>query len=403
LKESALPKERIADGSCKKEKMKPSGLIRLFFAGLSSGKLALALVAVLILFSLVGVIFPQKSQFPASEILQWQQQHPSLTTALKSWGLFSVFHSIPFMITIGLLAINTLTCTAIHFAEKSGFRALAGPEAMNTAGFLLLHLSLIVLFAGGFISAATRMDGYILLTEGQSFTDRPQNYLRYATGLFQPSDGPGFSVTLKEVHVKYEKSEYLVDMTTTLLFQSQPNSVTEGIVKINNPTNCNGKTFTLDDTGYSPRLVLRQPGQQRALVNSFVALQTFTSGKVRQYRDYLPLPFLKNRITLEFYPVGNKDIQTGEILTEPLILVKTQDSEGDSAASRLPLGQKTMADGYEFEFAELRQWASFRVSNDPGYPVVWVALWLGLGALLLRYLPELREWTNKTNMTSESG
>jgi cytochrome c biogenesis protein ResB len=194
---------------------------------LSSGKLALALVAVLILFSLVGVLFPQEGQLSRSDILQWQQQHPSMTNALKPLGFFAVFHSLPFMVTIGVLAVNTLTCTLIHFSEKGGFKVLVGSGAMITWGFLLLHLSFILLLAGGFISAATRMDGYILLTEGQNFTSRPQNYLRYSTGSLRSSADQVFSVLLKDVNVVIEKSDYVVDMQTNLQFQSKENRLTE--------------------------------------------------------------------------------------------------------------------------------------------------------------------------------
>ncbi|MHC4554126.1 MAG: cytochrome c biogenesis protein ResB [Planctomycetota bacterium] len=369
---------------------------------MSSGKLALALVAVLILFSLVGVLFPQEGQLSRSDILQWQQQHPSMTNALKPLGFFAVFHSLPFMVTIGVLAVNTLTCTLIHFSEKGGFKVLVGSGAMITWGFLLLHLSFILLLAGGFISAATRMDGYILLTEGQNFTSRPQNYLRYSTGSLRSSADQVFSVLLKDVNVVIEKSDYVVDMQTNLQFQSKENRLTEEKIRVNQPFTYKGMTFTLDETGYSPRLMVRQKDKQDLLVNSFIALQTFTTGQGRQYRDYLPLPFFENRVTVEFYPVGSTDSDTGTTSTEPVILINTADAEGNTLTrSPLSLNQTTTADGYEFEFAELRQWASFRVSNDPGYPVVWMALWLGLGALLLRYLPELTEWTNPVKKASE--
>ncbi|MHC4881732.1 MAG: cytochrome c biogenesis protein ResB [Planctomycetota bacterium] len=382
--------------SCKKEQMKSGNLIKLFLGYLGSGKLALVLVAILIVFSLVGVLFPQEGQLSTKDILQWQQQHASITAVLKPLGFFAVFHSWPFMVTIGLLAVNTLTCTLTHFAERGGFRALTRPGAMIPIGFVVLHLAFIGLLAGGFISAATRMDGYIVLTEGQRFTDRPENYLRYSIGSLRPEGSRDFSVLLKEVEVAFEKSDYVVDVKTVLQFQSQQDRIFEGIVKINQPFDYEGLTFTLDETGYSPRLVICQEGKQAQLVNSFIALQTFTTSQGRQYRDYLPIPFFENRINLEFYPAGSKDGQTGGILTEPVMFVKAEDSNGAiSTTSRLQLGQKTVADGFEFEFAELRQWAAFRVSNDPGYPVVWTSLWLGLVAVLLRYLPELREWKAK--------
>jgi cytochrome c biogenesis protein ResB len=348
-------------------------------------------VAVLILFSLVGVLFPQQGQVSRNDMLQWQQQHPAMTSLLKPVGFFAVFHSLPFMVTIGVLAVNTLTCTLIHFAEKGGFKALMGSGAMITWGFLLLHLAFVLLLAGGFISAATRMDGYILLTEGQNFTDRPQNYLRYSTGSLRPSISRDFDVQLKEVNVIFEEPGYIVDMNTALQFQSQQNQLTEATIRINQPIDYEGMTFTLDETGYSPRIIVRD--KQNSLVNSFVALQTLTSMAGRQYRDYLPLPFFENRVTVQLYPAGQVDSQTGTASAEPVIFIKTADAEGNTLTrSPLPLNQTTTADGYEFEFAELRQWASFRVSSDPGYPVVWAALWLGLAALVLRYLPELSQW-----------
>lgn len=367
-----------------------------------SGKLALVLVALLIVFSLIGVLFPQEGQLGSKEIFQWQQAHPSITNVLQPLGLFAVFHSWPFMVAIGLLAANTLICTLTHFADKGGFKALTRPGAMITTGFVVLHVSFIGILTGGFISAAVRMDGYILLTEGQGFTDRPENYLRYSTGSFRPEGNRDLSVLLKEVNVTFEKSIYLVDIETILQFQSRQDRLTEHVVRINKPITYKGMTFTLDETGYSPRLILRQEGKQDPLVNSFIALQTFATKGGRQYRDFLPLPFFENRVTVELYPAGNADSNTGAVSTEPVILIKTEDSKGNlSTTSYLPLNQKTTAGGYEFEFAELRQWASFRTSNDPGYPVVWVALWLGLAALLLRYLPELTEWTNPTWKAAE--
>jgi cytochrome c biogenesis protein ResB len=376
--------------------MKLLYLIRIFLRCLSSGKLALVLVAVLILFSLVGVIFPQKGQLHPQQILQWQQQHPELTTVVEPWGFFTVFHSTPFMISIGLLALNTLTCTVLHFIKRGGFRALTGPGSMVLWGFLLLHLSFIILFTGGLISAAARMDGYILLTEGQTFIDRPENYLRYARGLIQLSDTFSFSVTLDKADIKFEKPDYVVDMNTILHFRSVDGQTVEGSVQVNRPYVYEGKAFTLDEIGYSPRLILRHAGKQTPLVNSFVALQTVVNDEGRQYRDYLPLPFFEKRIIVELYPNGNVDAQSDKIFDEPVIILTAENSKIDSDSRLyLPLGQKTVFEGCEFEFPELRQWASFRVSSDPGYPVVWFALWLGLAALLLRYLPELREWRTK--------
>jgi cytochrome c biogenesis protein ResB len=109
------------------------------------------------------------------------------------------------------------------------------------------------------------------------------------------------------------------------------------------------------------------------------------------------MPFFKNKVLVTLYPayelMGDEIKKTGENPENPLILIEMKNDKGNVVAKgRAALKEKVAVGDYEFEFAELRQWASFQVSNDPGYPIVCVALWLGLIALILRYLPDLRTW-----------
>ena len=101
---------------------------------LSSARLALLLVLVIILFSVAGAVLPQEGRLEATNITQWQQRHPMTTRLLDPLGLFHVFHSWPFMVTIMLLAVNTLTCTVLRFISQGGINTLKGPEAARTAG-----------------------------------------------------------------------------------------------------------------------------------------------------------------------------------------------------------------------------------------------------------------------------
>ena len=178
---------------------------KLILAIMGSSKLALVLIVLLILFSIAGVVLPQEGMLEPSKIKLWQQGHTTLTKMMEPAGLFHVFHSWPFLITISILGVNTLTCTTLHFIEDGSFAAFKGPRAIEKAGFILLHLSLIVLFAGGFLSAATRLDGHIILTEGQSFTEQHDSYVRLVEGPLRPEHHEDFVLTLKQVETKYEK------------------------------------------------------------------------------------------------------------------------------------------------------------------------------------------------------
>ncbi|MHC4312978.1 MAG: cytochrome c biogenesis protein ResB [Planctomycetota bacterium] len=215
---------------------------------LSSSKLALVLVLVVILFSLAGAILPQEGMIESKDIAAWQKEHPILTGALEPAGFFHVFHSWPFLVTIVVLGINTLTCTVLHFVKDGGLSALNGPRGIEKAGFFLLHISLIVLFAGGFWSAATKLDGYIVLTEGQPFIERHNSYVRLVEGPLRREHHKKFVVALKRVVTKYEKQRYLTDVTSNLEILSEGKRATNGTVKFNKPFTYKGLSFTQAET-----------------------------------------------------------------------------------------------------------------------------------------------------------
>ncbi|MCK4766405.1 MAG: cytochrome c biogenesis protein ResB [Candidatus Aminicenantes bacterium] len=377
--------------------MRKKKFFNKLLAALSSSKLALALVLLLIVFSIAGAMLPQEGLFKAAEITRWQQQHPLVTTLFKPLGLFRVFHSVPFLIIILLFTVNTLTCTGLFLYREGGLAAFKGPGAMRRYGFLFLHLSLIVLFAGGFLSTAAGLDGRILLTEGQSFKEERSNYLRLVEGPLRRENHKGFILLLKELKVKYERQVHPVDVVSYLEVGDSSGKTGEGIVKINYPFSYRGLTFTHHEIGFSPRIMIRDEKNNKLLVNSFVALKTFRTGVEWEYRDFLPLPFFKQRVIVTVYPaykqVGDKVQKSGETPDNPMLLIEMEDESGKVVfKGRAPFRGSAEIGGYSFHFAELRRWVSFRVTDDPGYPIVLLALWMGLAAILLRYIPDIAKW-----------
>lgn len=332
------------------------------------------------------------------DMAQWQQEHPTAARIFKPCGFFKVFHSWPFLSTIVLLALNTLACTVLHLGRWGGLSALKGPGALERWGFVALHLSLLVLFAGGFLSSATSLEGQVVLTEGQSFTEEHDNYLYVVEGPLRSERHKGFVATLKEVSVRYEQDMYMVDVASKVEIRQDGEIVAADLIRINRPLTYEGMTFTQDKAGFSPRLTIRRKGTNELLVDSFVALETFKTDEGREYRDFLLLPFIEHRIIITLYPSFSIDdsgepIKTSEEPNEPLLFIKMEDKEGNVVSRGYVIAEgKTTVGDYSFEFPELRRWAAFKIVEDPGYRLVWVAMWLGLGALLLKYAPVLRTW-----------
>jgi cytochrome c biogenesis protein ResB len=375
--------------------------MKIFFdgllKGLSSSKLALVLVLLVILFSLAGAVLPQEGVFPAGEIARWQNDHSFITALMKPLGFFHVFHSIPFLAVILLLLVNTLTCTVIHFIEQGGVSSFTGPNGLRKLGFVVLHLSLIVLFAGGFRSASSSLDGYIVLTEGQEFREEHGNYVRLVEGPLRKEIHKGFLVRMKQVVNRYEKKRFLVNTTVKMDVGPNPGGMKPVEIQYNHPFTYNGLDFTLDKTGFSPYLAIRDTTSQKILVNSFVALQTFGTGTVKEYKDFLPPPVFQHKVMITLYPshktIDGKVVKTGEKPENPVLILEFEDQNGNVISRGvLPFRGSVRLGNYSFSFPNLRQWGSFRISEDPGYPLVWFSIWLGLIGILMRYFRELMGW-----------
>lgn len=366
----------------------------MLLAALGSSKLALVLIALVIVLSVAGAVLPQQGKLESGAIKLWQQSHATVSRLLEPAGLFHVFHSWPFLVTIFVLGVNTFTCTIQHLGKEGGLAAFKGPRAVEKAGFVLLHLSLLVFLAGGFLSAATRLDGYIVLTEGQSFTESHDGYVRITEGPLRGEHHKDFVLTLKQVRNEYEKQRYRTYVTSSIEIRSKDEETVEGTVEVNRPRTYRGISFTQDQTGFSPRIVIRKKKSGELMLDSFVALKTFQKAQEREYRDFLRLPFLNPRVIITLYPChvikNGKAIKTAEEPVKPMLLIEQIDAAGKSLSqSYLHLKGQVELGEYSFAFEDFRHWSSFKVIADPGYFVVCVAMWFGLGALLIRYVPDL--------------
>ena len=363
---------------------------------LGSSQLALFLVAMVILFCLTAAMVPQEGQFLPSDISQWQNKHPLLTSLFHPPGFFKIFHSTPFLLTIFLLAVNTLTCTLIRFfrlIHDQGFNAFRGLYGLRHIGFLILHLSLILLFTGGALSAAFSLDGYIILTEGQWLPEKHTSYVRLVEGPLRGEKHTGFSLLLKKAWEEYQNG-YLVDRGALVTLEDNSNQLKSSLIQINNPLIYQKKHITLDKVGYSPHIRIENRSNTEKLVDSFVALKIFDYGDSRVHSDFLPLPIFdeqQQKMYLKIYPASETNNNTSllRVELEDNLLKKSQHAE-IQLANKIALGE------YEIEFKGLRQWASFRIMEDPGYGLVCLALWLGTFGVVVRYIPDLKKWFSKS-------
>jgi hypothetical protein len=125
-------------------------------------------------------------------------------------------------------------------------------------------------------------------------------------------------------------------------------------------------------------------------MDSYVALKTFGQGPEARYQDFVPLPYLRQRqqqIVLTFFP-ASRVIDN----TDLLVVSLEHPATGDSSLVEIRRRESAEMGDYAITFADVRQWASFRIMRDPGYPYIWIGLWAGVWGIFLRYIPDLRQW-----------
>lgn len=358
--------------------MTVSGVFRI----LGSARLAIWLVVLVILFAMAGVLIPQEGLFNAQQIEAWRQLYPMTAKVADITGLFHVFSSYPFLLTIFFLWINIFICTIIQIKKEACSGGFLRPGFIKVGGFTLIHVSLLLLLVGGVLSAAATMDGYIILTEGQSFKESPPYYLHMRKGPLFFGKHKAFEATLKKTSSTFSPDGYLLQSEAVLQFKGNGHEAIIGTIRVNEPFTYSSVSFTLDQTGYSPRISVKEKPNNQLILHSFVALKTFKQGlNQREYRDYIRSPLLKKRIVLT---LENPVLQ--------ILRVEAENNTGETHTSTIQLGEEVEMAGYIVGFTGLRQWASFRVMEDPGYPLILIGLWLGIAGLVTRYAPDVAGW-----------
>ena len=163
---------------------------------LSSIKLAVALIVYLAIAVILGTLILQN----VNEAQYLQHYSIGFYKFIKLFTLQDTYHSIWFMLLVGLLNLNLLFCTFRKFPFKK-----------KDTGFFLIHLSIFVIVLGGSISAIWGIKGYIHFHVGETHTDF--NLTKYNM-MLDKKHKLDFGVRLDKFEVEYYPPDYRVYVYT---------------------------------------------------------------------------------------------------------------------------------------------------------------------------------------------
>jgi hypothetical protein len=405
--------------------MSARGFLRFF----TSARFTVVVLCVLALLLLLNVALPQEAVLGTESFAAMLEGKPVATFFLDTLGLGRMSTSPAFLGTLGLFFANLIVVlvkrvgptwrrVALKPRSEKGLRAWARLEEALTAalpvswntghaartlrgfgyqvrkpgvrtlwavkhrtaplGFLLFHVSFLLIFAGGVLVYYTRFVGSVVLSEGQEFTGQYGKVLRHRP-LGPP---PRLSFMLESVDPRFERGEP-VHLSAVFRFR-QPGSTEARISEVNHPARWGSTSVLVNRAGLAPVLWLQDS-------EGFTADRVVTPARTRggQASD---IALGDGRTTVIIRPLADTSRfpLRDELRTAPLSFLVTQDSRVVFDGELRPGNAATLEEG-RLVLEEIRYWVGMTVVSERGGGLLITGFVVGIGGVIWRLLWYRRE------------
>lgn len=247
-------------------------------------------------------------------------------------------------------------------------------------GSVAFHGALIICLVAAVVSYLTSFNGQMILTEGITLP------LHEAVGTSHTGNIaalPPAQVKVDNLEAVYKEGHFKYDFSGVLhLIQGRDRMYP---FKVNAPATIEGLQFSLQQFGFSPRLVIK--GGSGTSFDYHLNLR-------HEDGDYFPLESPDLKLFVVFFPeFDEKDGKIGTLSREvknPRLLIKILQGEKVLHRALLAPGEKLPLGSYMVQFAELKSWALLSISKEPGLVILMAGLLLLTMALFVRFLSNER-------------
>ncbi len=85
-----------------------------------------------------------------------------------------------------------------------------------------------------------------------------------------------------------------------------------------------------------------------------------------------------------------------ELSVWPLKREDAEQSKEPVAAGKAAIGKKVKAGAYYLAATEVRYWVGMSVHYEPGQPIVFASMWVGLGGMIITFFCRMRRGSRAT-------
>ncbi|TAN38704.1 MAG: hypothetical protein EPN25_13325 [Nitrospirae bacterium] len=357
----------------------PAAIWRKIYRFLSSYKLAMALLVIILVCCVVGVTV-------------WR--------GVEAGRM--IFGTLWFNGLLVLLVVNVGCC---FFPRMWGRRV-----TVVSFGMILFHLSFVVILLAIALNSLFFFRGVIRLTEGESIPsgDR-QSYDVIEKGRFFSFSGLKGETALIKMHTGYKvsgrdkRAAYEVSV-------GEANNRTRGIIYITQKLTHRGVDYFNEKEGYS-LLIMLSDKKGHELYGAHIPLQSIrvkkdsfqystgyrTEKEIRKDVIQFPAPPEKTLFALQTEYIPSKLKERGgdvKFLLYPLDEAGLPKRDRPLAEGKAAIGEAFTAGEYILTVKEVRYWVGMRVTYEPGQPIVLASLWIGLAGMIITFVGRMARRRN---------
>ncbi len=399
--------------------------IWLFF---TSMKVAVFFIILLAIVSIAGTLIPQSEQ---TDIYQ-HMYSPFWYNLILTLGVNNLYNSLIYRILLAIIGINITICSIEHTASKikgkktvmpldfyknfmtvsissaeicdkilkylcqNGFYVKHEKDSdgnvhiygekgyLKQWGPFIIHISILVIFAGAIYGGITGYKDYVTLVEVEqqnTYTDRNNN----------------FQVRLKDFHLDLYENHRIKQYCSDLEVLEGNRKILEKTISVNDPLEYKGVTFYQADWGMTALefSVIYPDGIKE---DYFIPLDD--SGKPADGNNFFILPndwIVKSGY---FYPDmfidGNTVKSRSYFPVSPAVtlqLCREFMTGKEPSWVELGLFKKGISrdfEGYKFTFNRVIEYTGLQIKEDPGVPVVYAGCFLMMIGMLLTFYTSRR-------------
>lgn len=391
----------------------------------ASVKLTVTLLVLIAATVLVGAWCPQESQVGFQKVIEMFGEQTAVK--LSEFGITDIFHSIWFLVLIGLLTVNMVACSVQRVFPKvrtlkqpmalltnreisklpvgreislpgsceSGLQRLS--ETLKKKGYKVVesglslsaewgkfgrlaptitHIGLLSLLAGVTITSWTGFSGFKPTALGSAMSFGSSEHSKLWIGKL-PEWKVRVDGTRREDYPTGEPKQWYSDLTVV---DSQGHELKKQQISVNNPLSYDGVDIYQSSWGLD-QIVLQFNGHERRL-------DLRQMGKV--YAAFLPL----EEGMILIFSVRNQ--------TQPVkVFAKTPQWDAPRLLTEIPLGKSVRLGSVNLQYSQLIPITGLQYKSDPGYGVTLVAFCFIMAGVMLAAVPHRQVWAHVRNADND--